>query len=135
MALRFLIAGLLLGACTGSAAGTFHVDGEGAAFQMRPNTCKRELGLSTGVIDLYRFDPKDDTELVLWDQGDLYVRLPGRGLMVRLEREDCRVYDVDEHPNGVQVNDVDGIAGHVALDCERPELGHLVGRATFTCYP
>jgi hypothetical protein len=125
---------MVLAACGGSAAGSFHVDGP-QTFRMAPTTCDRLVSTETGVVDLYRKDPKDDTELVIGDSGVLLVRLPGKKQMVKLLQADCRVYDVDEHDNGVTVNGVCGVAGHVKLDCEAPELGHVVGSAQFSCWP
>ncbi len=135
LALAFL-APATLGGCGSSAEGGYVVTGP-QSFRVSPNTCRM---VSSGypdfalAIDLYRLDPRDDTELVLAGEHVL-VRLPGRGLMVRMDRPDCRVLDFDVHPTNVTVNHVPVMAGHVAVDCERPELGHVEGRASFSCYP
>jgi hypothetical protein len=123
----------VLGGCA-SAGGGFRVHGP-RSFRIAPTTCNRLVTTETGAIDLYRQDPNDDTELVIGDSGLVLVRLPGKKQMVRLERSDCSVYELDEHDNGVTVNGVCGVAGHVKLDCEAPELGRVVGDAKFNCWP
>jgi hypothetical protein len=137
-----LIAGSVLAfvaACT-SVSGSFQTGGAPGAAHWRlvPNMC--ESGLRRGYfgVDLYhRATDPDDTELVAAIEGGepkILARLPGRGLMVRLLRADCRVLDIDVHPNMVKVNGVPGLSGHATIDCEAPELGHLEGSATFACY-
>jgi len=119
-------------ACRSSASGAFQVNGP-ERWQFAPNTCTLNAARFAGV-DMFRRDPDDDSELVV-GADELLVRVPGKGIMVRLQRSDCHVFDIDEHAGDVQVNDTAEVVGHVTLDCERPEIGHLVGTATFSCLP
>jgi hypothetical protein len=134
MALRHLsaLAAALAAACGSSVAGSFQTIGP-SSWRLAPDTCASGLHRGYLGVDLYRLDPDDDTELVI-ESGGVLARLPGRGLMVRLGTADCRVLDVDLHPNGVKVNGVPALAGSVTLDCERSELGRLTGQARFSCY-
>jgi hypothetical protein len=137
VALRLLIAACaLLTACT-SVNGAFETTGA-SRWRLEPNMCVSGMRRGYYGVDLYRrADHPEDTELVAVAAGDdvhLLARLPGRGLMVRLDRADCRVLDVEVHPNGVKVNGVPGLSGHATVDCDARELGHLAGSATFSCY-
>lgn len=130
-----------------SADGRFRgEDGPTGAWSLRPNRCEttsgaRYIGYAPGLglaLDLYYAGPDaDDTEVVVRPSGatpSVLVRIPGQHKMVVLRRADCTLLDVGLRDTAYMVNDATGVAGHVQLDCRRPEIGHVVGSATFECF-
>jgi hypothetical protein len=105
---------------------------------MAPNTCTS--GLHRGVVaaDIYRRDPREDTEVVVVDGGEeglvVLVRVPHANRMVRLTAGDCKLFEPRLAFNGARVNGVPGVMGSLRLDCQVPELGHITGGAAFNCY-
>ena len=116
-----------------AADGSFQVTGPPQTFTFAPNTCTRILDGSK-ALDLFRADPADDTELVV-TTSEVHVRLPHTGTVIRLQQSDCHTLDVVAEEGKISLGDHHDYTGHVTLDCERPEIGHVVGTATFTCYP
>jgi len=122
------------GAITGSFAAT---SGPGPDWHLMPDRCIS--GNHSGYLgaDLYRDQKGDDTEIVVIKDGGgfrVLARIPDRGQMVVLTPDRCSRFDAEVHFNGVTVNDVQAVAGSVAIECTSPELGHVTGEASFVCY-
>jgi hypothetical protein len=101
----------------------------------------RYVGFATGLLDAfdiyYAGANAGDTELVIRPDGvnsAVLVRIPGAHKMVVLRKPDCRTLDVSLRDTAYAVNDETGVTGRITLDCERPEIGHVTGSATFTCF-
>ncbi len=122
----------------GHIQGSFTADsGPGQPWQLAPDRCLS--GGHSGYIgaDMYRAQPGDDTELVVVTDGAglrVLARVPNTGQMVVLTPGDCARFEAHVGYNGVTVNDIPAVAGSVRIDCTRPEIGHVQGQATFTCY-
>ncbi len=135
-----------LSACMGANGHFRGEDGPSGAWSLRPNRCQtangaRYIGYDAGLglaLDLYYAGPDaDDTEVVGRPAGatpSVLVRIPGQRKMVVLRQADCAVLDVALRDTLYSVNDATGMAGHVTLDCRRPEIGHVIGTATFECF-
>ncbi len=129
--LAILVAGV---GCT-SVSGSFSGHGAGGDWTLVPNMCTSGLHNDYIGVDLYRRDPNDDTEIVvLVEDNAVLARIPGQGKMVVLGKADCTKLEAEVSTNGVKVNGVHGLSGSVTLDCERPEIGHVVGTAEFACF-
>lgn len=119
----------------GGATGQFHAEGARLkAWTLQPDMCLSALRNGLIGVDLYRRDEREDTELVIAAPGLVLARVPGEDHMIAFTKEDCRVLDYDMHANGVRVNGVPGVEGHVTLECERASVGRVSGSASFTCY-
>jgi hypothetical protein len=127
------LASMMIGC--GGATGQFHAEGgQLKTWTLRPDTCLSAMRNGLYGADLYRRDEAEDTELVIAAPGLVLARVPGENRMVAFTKGDCRVLDYDLHANGVRVNGVPGVEGHVRLECSRPSIGRIEGSATFTCY-
>ncbi len=143
---RAALVALALAACSGADGRFRGEDGPVAPWSLRPNRCDnasgaRFIGFDTGFgldLDLYYAGPNaHDTEVVVRPAGattSVLVRIPGAHKMVVLRKADCATLDVSLRNTTYAVNDETGLTGSVHLDCQRPEIGHVVGQATFTCF-
>ncbi len=136
-----ILAGLacaLAGCFHGYVDGSFAAgSGPGPSWSLSPDHCTS--GASAGYVgaDMYRDQPGDDTEIVVIQDGGgfrVLARIPNSGEMVVLTPADCERFEATVGYNGVTVNDIPGVSGTVHLDCRRPEIGHVTGKARFTCY-
>lgn len=144
-----------------SVTGAFHARDAPTPWTLEPNRCASTDPKGTLGADLYRSGvPGDDTEVVLLRDRAGYsvlARLPGRNELVRLRPADCPVFDVALRYTGwafrkledydfsrLSPKDLDpavdigdwarGVTGSARIDCQRPEIGRVVGEAKFTCY-
>ena len=116
---------------------------------LRPNRCKvgepspawGGAGLVAApprVADLYYAGTNaGDTEVVVAADTDVHailVRVPKQGKMVVLKAADCTVLDVQAGYTSYSVNHEVGLTGSARFDCTRPEVGHVVGDVSFTCF-
>lgn len=155
--LRRWLGGLVaawVGSCALScaqASGLVHADGGPAgAWSLRPNRCKvgdpspawaggvGVIALAPNTADLYYAGTNPaDTEVVVGGDGltkTILVRVPGQGKMVPLHDADCTVLDISTGNTSYTVNDEAGLSGSARFDCRRPEVGHVVGDVSFTCF-
>jgi hypothetical protein len=144
-------AGWLAVACVSVSGRVRAEGGPGGDWTLRPNRCKVGSptpawgGAAAGVVaasaqvaDLYYAGTKArDTEVVVDGADDppaLLVRIPGAAKMVVLRRSDCTVFDISTGYTSYTVNDEAGLTGTARFDCERPEVGHVQGKVSFTCF-
>jgi hypothetical protein len=133
---------VVLTACTG-VTGRFHGEGGPAPdWTLRPNRCDADpyagsLLTTLGAVDMYyRGSGAADTEVVVKGQAlqpQVLVRIPGQSKMVVLRKSDCTVFEVYVHGAGFEINDDEPSSGRVRIDCNRPEIGHVTGEASFVC--
>lgn len=119
-----------------NASGTFQNQGD-ARWALQVNSCTAGTWRGYFGVDLYRADPKDDTEVVLVLDSTGYhalVRIPHQGKMVVVRPSDCSTFDATLGYNGIEINESPGIQGKVSLDCTKSSLGHVEGTAQFVCY-
>jgi hypothetical protein len=140
-------AGLFASSCA-SVSGVCR--GEGGPvpdWSLRPNRCKTSdpspawggagiVGVPEGVADLYYAgkNPGDTEVVVNSDSAVILVRIPGKGQMVALHHTDCAVFAISAGYTGYTVNDEAGFTGRAQFDCTRPEIGHVTGDLSFTCF-
>jgi hypothetical protein len=138
----------LLATSCGSVSGTLR--GEGGPvpdWALRPNRCKTGepspvwggaglVAAPSGVADLYYAGTNAaDTEVVVSKESRaILVRIPGKGMMVALHPTDCTTFDISTGYTSYTVNDEAGFTGRARFDCRRPEIGHVTGDVSFTCF-
>jgi hypothetical protein len=146
---------LVIGCAAVLATSCAHVSGEVRAeggpagdWSLHPNRCKvgepspawggaRLVAVSPRLADLYYAGTNAaDTEVVVdGEEGrTLLVRIPGKGKMVVLHTADCTMLDISTGYTSYTVNDEAGVTGTARFDCRRPEIGHVTGVVSFTCF-
>jgi hypothetical protein len=131
--LAFVAAAVVALGCT-HAEGRFHAEGPKLGnWTLTPNACLSAERNGIQGADLFRNDPREDTEIVVASAGFVLARVPGANKMIAFTHDDCRVLDVQAGWNGVRINGVHGISGSAHIECERVGVGKIEGYATFSC--
>lgn len=136
----FLFAG---GSCSESVEGNVAVSGgPRPAFTFTPTGCASMQPYGRFGANLHGVGPNDGAVYVTTDptRGRLVeVEIPGscrnadgtECTVFPVPRDACRTFDVNVEFNGVVVNDVRKVEGHVSLDCALPDGTTVRGRVNF----
>lgn len=131
------------GGCTASTEGQVDVrGGPRPAFTLRPTTCDSMQPFGRFGASLHGEGTNDGALYVTTDPTrgtSIEVEVPGSCrnadgtdcTVFPLPREACRTFEAHVEFNGVVVNDVRQVEGHLSVDCTLPDGTVARGRITF----